>query len=69
VDYVTYRYDGECTSNPNVPMYLNPGMGRLEAEELAGKAQRRLRWIKAIQHPVFTIRKIMENPSLLRGLG
>jgi radical SAM superfamily enzyme YgiQ (UPF0313 family) len=72
-DFVSYLYEpeirkpGPAGTNPNIPVFENPGLGREEVKTLFEKIYRRITLYKALTHPLFTLRKLSQNPAIATG--
>ncbi|MBM4147875.1 MAG: radical SAM protein [Lentisphaerae bacterium] len=69
-DFAGYLYEPEVHSpapgglHACVPTFENPGLGREDLKREFERVYRRITLRKAIQHPLFTLRKLAHNPSV-----
>jgi radical SAM superfamily enzyme YgiQ (UPF0313 family) len=69
-DFVSYLYEPEVAEpgpgglSANVPVFENPGLDREALKALYMRLVPPLRLWKVLQHPLFTVKKILRDPSL-----
>lgn len=69
-DFVAYLYvpeignPGPAGTNPNIPVFENPGLGREDLKTLFENLFRKITLYKAVTHPVFTLKKLRHNPAI-----